>query len=146
MQTAGNGREAAVLRAAQGEIGVRETSENAGPDVDRYGRYVGFKKIPWCAAFCSWCFGQAGCPQPRTAWSPALFPAGRLTKTARPGMIFGIYFPKLKRIGHCGLVESVRDDWIVGIEGNTNLSGSRDGDGVYRKWRHKRGIQVYARW
>jgi hypothetical protein len=136
----------AVIEAAQGEIGVREDSGNAGERVDQYNAYVGFKKAPWCASFVSWCFGRAGYSGPRTAWSPALFPTGRLRAEPFPGVIFGIYFASLRRVGHCGIVESVRNDWVTGIEGNTNVAGSREGDGVYRKWRHKRSISCYAEW
>ncbi|MBB5440574.1 hypothetical protein HDC92_004277 [Pedobacter sp. AK017] len=94
----------------------------------------------------SWCFGKAGYVLPKTAWSPALFPASRLVTTAKPGIVYGLYFPTLKRIAHCGLVESVRNDLIYGLEGNTSLAGSREGDGVYRKVRHKRTIYRYADW
>ena len=89
---------------------------------------------------------KAGFTAPRTAWSPALFPLNRKSKIVQPGIIFGIYFPKLKRVGHCGIVESIRDDWITTIEGNTNAAGSREGDGVYRKVRKKATIHSFSDW
>lgn len=46
----------------------------------------------------------------------------------------------------CGLTESVRNSWLTGIEDNTNIAGSRDGDGVYHRIRHKRTIHRYADW
>ncbi|WP_316813235.1 peptidoglycan-binding protein [Pedobacter heparinus] len=145
-----------VISTARKEIGVRETGcENCGVAIARYLAYVGFKTPqPWCAAFVSWCHAKAGYPQPRTAWSPHLFPKERLVaapaihwddKKMR-GLVYGLYYPSLKRIGHCGLVESIRNDLIYGLEGNTNLAGSRAGDGVYRKVRHKRTISKYADW
>lgn len=137
---------AKVVEIAQKEIGVQETSENSGHRVDRYNAYVGLKKVPWCASFVSWCFGQAGYPQPRTAWSPSLFPANRITKEPLPGMVLGIYFPELKRIGHCGIVEQMKNDLVYGIEGNTNINGSREGIGVYRRIRHKRSIHCFSDW
>lgn len=144
----------AVIEAARKEIGVCETGENAGKRVDEYCAYVGFQKVAWCAAFSSWCFGQAGFVQPRTAWCPALFPdarsgqlpQGRLRKDPLPGMIMGIYFPSKGRIAHCGIVEKVRGDFVYVIEGNTNVAGSRDGDRVMRRLRHKRTIAGYADW
>ncbi len=136
----------AVVEAARKEIGVREVSENAGERVDEYCAYVGVKKVAWCAAFVSWCFGQAGYTQPKTAWSPALFPKGRLRREPIPGMIMGIYFPSMGRIAHCGIVESLRGDFIVSIEGNTNSDGSRNGNGVYRRVRHRRNIAKFANW
>lgn len=141
-----DGEARTIIATAKKEIGIRELGENAGPRVDQYNRYVGVKKAPWCASFVSWCFGQAGYAQPRTAWSPALFPTARLTKNPMAGMVLGIYFDSLKRIGHCGIVEEVRNDWIFAIEGNTNLKGSREGDGVYRRIRHKRSIHCFANW
>src|SRR5690242_3240867 len=74
----------AVVKAAGREVGVRETAENAGERVDQYCAYVGVRKVAWCAAFCSWCFGQAGYVRPKTAWSPALFPGGRLRTEPLP--------------------------------------------------------------
>jgi hypothetical protein len=135
-----------VVVVAQKEVGVQESSENSGPRVDQYNAYVGFKKVPWCASFVSWCFGQAGYPQPRTAWSPSLFPANRIVKEPLPGMLLGIYFLKLKRIAHCGIVEGVKNDLVYSIEGNTNINGSREGNGVYRRIRHRRSIYCYADW
>jgi hypothetical protein len=136
----------AVIVAAKKEIGVREVTENSSKRIDQYCAYVGFKKVAWCAAFCSWCFGQAGYTEPRTAWSPALFPKGRLARDALPGMVMGIYIPSMRRIAHCGIVIAVKGEWCETVEGNTNTMGSREGDGVMRKLRHKRTIAKYADW
>ncbi len=140
------GRKLAEL--AQGELWVREeTGNNDGSRVEEYLRYVGLKKgQPWCAAFISFIFKQAGCSAPRTGWSPSLFPIMRLVKAAAPGNVFGIYFPALKRVAHCGLVERLDGDWVTSIEGNTGIGGDRDGDGVHRRKRHKRTIYKYADW
>jgi hypothetical protein len=135
-----------IVEIAQSEVGVQETAENSGLRVDQYNAYVGLKKVPWCASFVSWCYGQAGHSQPRTAWSPSLFPVNRITNEPLPGMVLGVYFPQLKRIAHCGIVEGVKNDLIYSIEGNTNVNGSREGDGVYRRIRHRRSINCYADW
>ncbi|MBB5436911.1 hypothetical protein HDC92_000575 [Pedobacter sp. AK017] len=84
--------------------------------------------------------------QPRTAWSPGLFPASRLVRNGLPGMLIGIYFPSLKRLGHCGMIERVQGSLVFSIEGNTNVNGSREGDAVMRKARHKRSIAKYSDW
>ncbi|MEQ7800929.1 peptidoglycan-binding protein [Pedobacter sp. ASV1-7] len=135
-----------VVEVAQKEIGVQEIAENSGLRVDQYNAYVGLKKVPWCASFVSWCFGQVGYSQPRTAWSPSLFPSRRIVREPVRGMVLGIYFPELKRIAHCGLVEQVKNDLIYTIEGNTNINGSREGTGVFRRLRHKRSIHRFADW
>ncbi|WP_235012526.1 hypothetical protein [Pedobacter africanus] len=75
-----------------------------------------------------------------------MFPTSRLANTAKPGVVFGLYFPALKRIAQVGFVESIRGTWINTIEANTNLSGSRDGDGVHRRTRHAKTIYRYADW
>lgn len=137
-----------ALDFAKAEVGVRESSvKNDGPRIKAYLAAAGIHQpAAWCAAFVSWCFKQTGSALPRTGWSPALFPKGRLQTVPKPGYVFGIYFPSLKRIAHCGFVESLRGDWIITIEGNTNAVGSREGDGVYRKWRPRHTIAAYAEW
>src|SRR5690606_23617377 len=99
----------AVVRAAQKEIGVREVGENTGPRVDQYNAYVGLHQVAWCASFVSWVHGQAGYKEPRTAWSPALFPASRQIK----GQVK--YSPS--RLGNSGFAETAR-----GLSGDTELA------------------------
>ena len=137
-----------LVELAQGELWVREeTGNNDGARVESYLAVAGLKKgQPCCAAFVSFIFKQAGYLAPRTGWSPSLFPVARLVKAAVPGNVFGIYFPALKRIAHCGFVEKTDGDWISSIEGNTGTGGGRDGDGVHRRKRHKRTIYKYADW
>lgn len=142
-----------LLGIARTEIGVREkTGCNDGERIEAYLNAVGLRKgAPYCAAFVCWVFKQAGYAEPRTGWSPALFPDGVLVKSVVPGrvssgLVFGLYFPSLKRIAHCGFVEQLKGDWFTTIEGNTNLPGSREGDGVYRRLRHIRTIYRFADW
>lgn len=137
-----------IVAAARKEIGTREGSvPNTGKRVEGYLGYVGIRyAAPWCAAFVSYVHAQAGYKAPKTAWSPDLFPAKRLVREARPGVVLGIYFDSLKRIAHCGIVVEVKGSWVFSVEGNTNLNGSREGDGVYKRQRHKRSIRCYADW
>ncbi|WP_228098780.1 peptidoglycan-binding protein [Pedobacter sp. MC2016-24] len=136
-----------VLQIATAELGVREVGNNGGPRVRTYLAYAGIKTpAPWCAAFLSYCFGRAGCTEPKTAWSPAMFPAVRLTSDPKPADVFGIYFENLQRIGHVGLVERLQGKFIFSIEGNTSADGSREGTGVFRRLRHTRTISKYADW
>lgn len=137
-----------IVATARKEIGTREGNvPNSGPKVSEYLRYVGINfPAPWCAAWVSYVFGEAGYSKPKTPWSPDLFPLARQVKTPRPGHVLGIYFTALKRIGHCGIVEKLQNDWCFSIEGNTNLNGTREGDGVYRRIRHIRSIYRFADW
>lgn len=147
-----------VVKIYQGEIGVREkTGQNDGERVEEYLHTVGHKKgAPWCAAFVSWVFKEAGVIAVKSAWSPAWFPALNIVytrganknKIPDSGDVFGIYFQNLKRIAHVGFI----DDWqqstsfTITVEGNTNDIGSREGDGVYRKRRLKNQIYKVSRW
>ncbi|MBV8537208.1 MAG: peptidoglycan-binding protein [Alphaproteobacteria bacterium] len=152
----------AVLRIADGEVGVREVplGSNRGPRVDQYLNAVGPGLLgqPWCMAFVYFCFGEAAAaageanPAPRTAgvlrsWHLAHSLSGGKIVTARqaaedpslvrPGMIF--YISTGGGHGHAGFVADVVDGRLMTIEGNTNDNGSREGIGVFR--RNKRRIR-----
>jgi cell wall-associated NlpC family hydrolase len=137
-----------LVGIARGELGVREqTGNNDGPRVESYLRSVGLKKgQAWCAAFVSWIYAQAGFAKPRSGWSPDLFPSSRLARSALPGDVLGIYFKAYKRIAHVGLVIKQDGDWMLSVEGNTNLEGSREGQGVYLKKRHRKTICAFSDW
>ena len=137
-----------IICIAEQEIGVREkTGHNDGQKVEEYLAVTGLKKgEPWCAAYVSWVYRKAGFKQPCSAWSPDLFPRSHLVKIILPGDVLGIYFPELKRIAHVGLIIQLKGDWITSVEGNTNVAGSREGDGVYVRKRHIRTIASIADW
>lgn len=137
-----------LVTIARKEIGIREQSgRNDGESVAAYLATVRLKEgQPWCAAFVSWVFKKGGYEQPRTGWSPALFNPKVNTKSIQTGNVLGIWFPNLKRIAHVGLVEQQQGSWIISIEGNTNIAGGREGDGVYRKRRLAKSIYAYADW
>ena len=137
-----------VLAIASQEVGVRErTGNNDGERIEEYLHTVGLHRgDPYCAAFVSWLYKKAGYPGPRTGWSPDLFPTKRLVKDPKPEDVFGVYIASKRRIAHCGIVERMHSDFIYTIEANTNNSGGAEGDGVYRRMRHKRSISKYASW
>jgi hypothetical protein len=100
------------------QVGIREKQANAGAAVEQYLDYVHLSKgNPWCAAFVCWVLGKAGVQNPRTGWSPDLFPAAKVIwkrgdvsidpHKPRPGTgdVFGIYFPEKGRIAHAGFVD-----------------------------------------
>jgi hypothetical protein len=137
-----------LVKTAETEIGVRElTNNNDGARVEEYLRTVGLTKPePYCAAFVSWVFARNGLANPRSGWSPDLFPHARHARSALPANILGIYFADRKRIAHVGLIVSSDDHWVNSVEGNTNVEGSREGSGVYRKKRHIKTIYRIADW
>lgn len=145
-----------VVHVYTSQIGVRElTGRNDGAQVEQYLASTGFKKgAPWCAAFVTWCFDQAGIKTVASAWSPAWFPPGntifhkgKFTKSKpRQADVFGIYFAKQKRIAHVGFIDRWGSDYVITVEGNTNRAGSREGDGVYKKRRPTSAIFKVSRW
>jgi hypothetical protein len=143
-----------IKEVALAEVGVKEVGTNIGPRVNEYKACCkGLNpKIPWywCAAFICWVVKNAMVRDgrkftfkpPTTAaaygfdeWSLA---QDNSTKTARKhtGESIGIF--SLKSVSHCGIAITApdKDGWFATVEGNTNGSGSRNGDGVYRKKRH----------
>lgn len=154
-----------VRRIYFAQLGVREgTGRNTGAEVEQYLKYTGLGKgYAWCASFVCWVYGKAGVENPRTAWAAGLFPKRRLLwqngrgsiniaagqafgKQPEMGDIFGLYYPSLKRIGHCGFVDHWGEKEVITVEGNTNNDGSREDDGVYRKRRPVKSIHVVADW
>lgn len=152
-----------IQQIFRAEIGVRErTGKNDGKRVGEYLKITGLDEgYAWCAAFVSWVFLEAGFREPRTPWSPVLFPEKRVIwerslelakdnkrdkKEPQPGDVFGIYFNTLKRIAHVGFVDEWGDKYLVTVEGNTNESDSNEGDGVYRKRRLISTIYQVADW
>lgn len=116
-----------IVDIALNEVGVREaTGNNDGPRVEEYLAYTDLGKgYAWCAAFVSWCYGQAGLAAPRSAWSPALFPNVRCytkeqiqREAVRPADLFGIYSQRLGRINHVGIVRKLEGRYILTVEGN----------------------------
>ncbi|WP_242691454.1 peptidoglycan-binding protein [Desertivirga arenae] len=138
------------------EIGVREKSgKNDGVRVEEYLAYVELKRgSPWCASFVCWALGRAGIANPRSGYSPALFPKSKLIwirgsplpKKLLPGDVFGIYFPEKGRIAHVGFIDQIESNLLISVEGNTNEAGSREGDGVFRKRRLLSSIYEISRW
>lgn len=110
----------------------------------------------WCAAFVSYCFSQLGQVEPRTPWSPSLFPQRKqvwrnslratLPTAILPGMVWGIHIASKGRIGHVGFVDSYDQGMLTTVEGNTNDPDRRQPNGVYRKRRSWRTIKSLSDW
>lgn len=147
-----------TLAVAASQIGVMEhpSGRNTGPEVDKYLESVGLGPgHAWCAAFVYWVFEKAATtvnvPNPviQTAgvldhWNKArrdgitrLLPADveQDFSLVKPGLIFIIQVEG--NDGHTGIVEGFRDDRLITIEGNTNISGGREGVGVFRRTSRK---------
>jgi len=147
---------AALVKIASAEIGVEEIDgTNSGPRVNEYKATTNLpadEPWPWCAAFVDWCVLQAmnatGTPETATfrrpttagayaleAWSMAQDESTWTKKPAQkdiqPGDIIVFTF------SHCGIAVSAPDGagFFQTVEGNTDTAGSREGGGVFKKWR-----------
>jgi hypothetical protein len=120
-----------------------------------YLRTVGLGKgYSWCSAFVKWSLDEAEVPNKINAWSPTaenkkrfIYQSRRFIDEPEPGDVFTIWFPRMKRIGHTGFFDGQQNESIIiTVEGNTNEAGSREGDGVYKKYRSLKTIHSISRW
>jgi hypothetical protein len=143
---------ARMLAAARKEVGTRETSKNQGPGLAKYWTATSYhrgydNREPYCAAFVCWVIEQAtagsshafSLPRSPVAYDFEKWGAANAGKgvqvlpggsTPKPGDIF-----TLTSTSHVGIVLSVTGSRMQTIEGNTDGSGSREGDGVYQRER-----------
>lgn len=144
-----------LVTAAETQLHVREkTGKNDGAEIERYLKVSGLGKgFAWCAAYMAWSHKEAGIKAPTSAYSPDWFKTNVVYRSnnpkvtpfeSAPGQVFGIYFEAKKRVAHVGMITGETKLSYITIEGNTNNGGSRDGDGVYKRIRNKRGIYVIS--
>jgi hypothetical protein len=133
-----------IVASLKGQLHVRElTGNNDGVEVEKYLAHVGFKKgASWCAAFCAWNLSQFCVVNPMSAWSPDWARVKDRVKDYLPGDCFTLFYSNLGRVGHVGFITGESHGYYTTIEGNTGLSGSREGSGVHTYFRDKR--KVYA--
>lgn len=147
------------IRVAKAEVGVRESGVNWGERVSHYLRSCNISTpSPWCAAFVRWCFGQTrGVYSLQKLWNPdqpAYCPSiylwarqqGILHSKPERGDVF-LYVENGWAL-HTGIViESVAGGaQFRTVEGNTNITGSSEGDGVYERLRSTGPMYVFVRW
>lgn len=146
-----------VLARAEKYTGVREaTGNNDGLAVERFLKGVGLPKgYAWCAAYVKAVYADCGVDTPINAMAASAVPASRriwgkgvrISRQPQPGDAFGVYYSYLGRIGHTGLVVDWGSTSLCRTnEGNTNNNGSREGIGVFSKWRQKNQIHSVASW
>ena len=138
------------------QIGVREaTGRNDGKQVELYLKSVGLGKgYAWCSAFVRWCFDKCGVKTTINAMALSthsvkrlVYFEGKFIKEPQQGYVFTLYYPHLNRIGHTGFFDKKINNKIYkSVEGNTNSAGSREGDGVYVKYRSFRATYSINRW
>jgi hypothetical protein len=131
-----------ALEIARSYLGVHEEGgNNRGPQVSLFLASVGLDPgNPWCAAFLHFCFRQASGrlglenPFPKTGSSLKVWVnADALCQDTNPQVGAVYVLRHTATTGHVGIVETL-DDIGCGdeISGNTNATGSREGNCVYR--------------
>jgi hypothetical protein len=145
MQTTGD-----VVAIAKTQVGYHEGRSGAHwNNVQKYAPSLGFANgQAWCDTFVNFLFWLADVAVPAGAKSAgcavsaaAYKRAGRWTEYPVVGAeVF--YGPGGGT--HCGVVTGYDDTHIHTIEGNTNINGSAEGDGVYVKTRLRRDTYVYG--
>ncbi|HOT02126.1 MAG TPA: peptidoglycan-binding domain-containing protein [Acidobacteriota bacterium] len=152
---AGRSFRALVAAVAQRHLAARPREaggRNRGPWVRLYTRGRQGDRWPWCAAFVSFVIRQAAeclavsAPLRYTCSCDVLAAEGSATGLLVAGVRIadraaipaGSVFLTRRAPGdwaHAGIVTAAAADWFESIEGNTNDSGSRDGDAVLRRYR-----------
>jgi hypothetical protein len=162
-----------LIAAASSLVGVREEGgNNRGHMIERFLQSVNQPPgQPWCAAFVHhvgyWSHfdyeqGKSSWPLPATASCYMLGleakKRGVLHEEPEEGDVFVLWNSQLVRFAHTGIVARVRDEgetmgageWYEcdTIEGNTDVDGGREGDGVMRRVRrfYPRAGDRFVRW
>ncbi|MFF4222277.1 peptidoglycan-binding protein [Streptomyces abikoensis] len=136
------------ISVAREEIGYQEGFSDGHWDNDnKFGRWYGMNEEAWCGMFVSWVADRSGNGDivPRYAWCPAgvewFQERGRWSEYPAVGSV--VFFGPGGG-NHTGICVGYTDDEITTIEGNTNDSGSAEGDGVYLKTRPRKSSYVYG--
>jgi hypothetical protein len=124
-----------VLTIARSTLGEHE--DPPGSNQIRFATWAGIPGLAWCAAWACWVLDQADALDiPRFVWTPsgaqAYAERGRFDNDPTPGALVFFAWPEVGRVCHVALVEAVRSDGIVTIEGNTDSAGGGTGGKVMR--------------
>jgi endonuclease/exonuclease/phosphatase family metal-dependent hydrolase len=155
---------ALITKIATAEVGYREGHSGGHWNNDqKYSKQLpGFEWSnyqAWCATFVCWCFWRAGLlkliPTPSAGvdqLAAGFIKAGRWSEFPAVGGIvfFGVPSSSGQTVingrrydlNHTGYVTGYDPTYVFTREGNTNDSGSREGDGVYAKRHLRRSARI----
>jgi len=150
---------AKLLEVFRGYLGMREEplGSNNGPMINKFNASCGFKPsdhAPWCASVTHYGYLVLGAPDRPGAYTPSWYSKLRVIppNMVQPGDVGLVYFPSKGRYAHTiAAIEKVgRTGRTVSsyttLEGNTTqATGSREGDGFYRRVRPSDTVTV-VRW
>lgn len=148
-----------AIETATSLVGIKETTENRGKEIDEIQRKMGYIGLPYCVIFILYCY-QMSCEKlkiknylPDTASSQTLFDwafKNNFVYTnpdlVKPGDI-AIWRKYKLRQGHAGLIVSPimmdNEKMFRTIEANTfnsDYGNQRDGNGIYKRIRYAKKI------
>lgn len=146
---------AKIIATAKAEVGYHEGySGGHWNNVEKYaGQVPGMSWVsgegqPWCAVFNCWLDVKAGLkPDVDFPLTASCDIAGNWFKAQKrwssyPAVGAWVFFGTASDLSHTGRVVAYDDTWIWTVEGNTNDSGAREGDGVYAKKHARRETRV----
>lgn len=163
---------AAIVDVARKNLGVREITENQAPEIIKFWQDTNYKdgeknKEPWCCAFVVYCVTEAAksgafkLPEhpPQMASCRELLdwaqdPKNGCTVFTPKDVLAHKHGPRagdivcfIPHFSHVGIIREDYDGtgFIQTIEGNTNVQGEREGDGVYAKQRRMDLAGYYIR-
>jgi len=141
-----------VIDKARAEVGYREGfSGGHWNNIQKYsGQVPGLEWSQgnaWCDVFVCWVFQMVG-----LAKFPVAAYTGTSTNTWKkwgrwseyPGIGAQVMFGANGGNVHTGIVYNYDETYVYTIEGNTNVNGSAEGDGVYLKKHARRDAYVYG--
>lgn len=120
-----------LIGVAMTQVGYTEGTDND----TKYGDWLGFPNLPWCASFISWCAEQAEI-SPAILQRTALANPGKNPGFGIPCYHGSVYTPKRgdlffkEDFSHVGIVYGIEGDEVLTIEANTNDDGSDEGYAV----------------
>lgn len=142
-----------VIRVAKSQVGYHEGySGGHWTNLQRYSPAVPglewSQNQAWCQTFATWSFQEAGMPKGAYLVTASCALAVEWWKKANrfstyPAVGAQVFFGPGGG-SHTGLVYAYDATCIYTVEGNTNTSGSAEGDGVYLKKRARRDTYVYG--
>jgi hypothetical protein len=139
-----------AISVAKTQVGYHEGKTGTHwNNIQHFAPSIGFTQgLAWCATFVQFLYWLTGTAVPTGAKSAscaaavkAYKAAGRWTEYPVTGA--QIFFGPGGGT-HCGIVTGWDDTHVFTIEGNTNTTGSPEGDGVYVKTRTRRDTYVYG--
>jgi hypothetical protein len=146
-----------VVQEALKWVGHREIRPNWSPEIEKWlASCTPPIRFPaaWCAAWLAAMYREHCVDNPNNAWVDA-WTGGRwrvlvVYDRSRgdrwqdlkllPGDACTIFNARLNRQAHIWININSDDEHSITVEGNTNNNGSREGDGVYKRKRHKSSI------